>query len=256
MQKCLRRLRPLLAACCVLLAPQGARATGTEPSREPPVDPTPCAAASSANDDERIVAACGALIDNEKTASADRLKALLARAPVLVRRGETDRAIADYDAALQLDPTLADVFNTRGELEWKKGDRRKALADFGAAVRLNPNHPAARDNHRALALELERLGAMMAVYGKPSFDCAAAKRPVEKAICADPELANLDREINAVNTRVVRAATADDARTGRALQREQDAFLAHRSTAFGHADYDLQKDMRSRLDHLLSIEKR
>jgi tetratricopeptide (TPR) repeat protein len=228
-------------------------ATGTEPSKEPPVDPSPCVAAVSANDDERIVAACGALIDNEKTASADRLKALLARAPVLVRKGEIDRAIADYDAALQLDATLADVFNTRGELEWKRGDRRKALADFAAAIRLNPGQAAARDNHKALALELERLGAMMAIYGKPSFNCAAAKRPVEKAICADPELANLDREINAVHTRAVRAATAD---AGRSLQREQDAYLARRSAAFGRADYDLQKDMRARLDRLLSIEKR
>ena len=117
---------------------------------------------------------------------------------------------------LRLDPTLADVFNARGELWRKKGDRPRALADFGAAIKLDPNHPTARGNYKSLAQELERLGALMAVYNKPSFNCAIARRAVEKAICANPELANLDREINAVNTKVVRDATVDSPRAGAA----------------------------------------
>ena len=99
---------------------------------------------------------------------------------------------------LRLDPALADIFNARGELWRRKGDRPKALADFAAAIKLNPDHPAAKANHKSLAQELERLGALMAVAGKPSFNCATARRAVEKAICANPELADLDREINAV----------------------------------------------------------
>jgi hypothetical protein len=58
-----------------------------------------------------------------------------------------------------------------------------------------------------------------------------------------------------VNTRVVRAATAASARAGRALQREQDDFIANRNAAFGRPDYDLQKAMRERLDHLLAVER-
>ena len=110
-----------------------------------------------------------------------------------------DRAIDDYDDVLRLDPTLADVFNARGELWRKKGDRPKALADFGVAIKLNPDHAAAKANYKSLAQELERIGALMAVAGKPSFNCATARRAVEKAICANPELADLDREINAMN---------------------------------------------------------
>ncbi|HLX14916.1 MAG TPA: hypothetical protein VKS24_06895, partial [Bradyrhizobium sp.] len=109
---------------------------------------------------------------------------------------------------------------------------------------------------KSLSLEIERIGAMMAVNNKPSFNCAAARRPVEKAICGNPELANLDREINAVNTKVVRQAAKDNARAGRAMQREQDDFIARRNTEFGRPDYDLQKVMRQRLDHLLAIESR
>jgi tetratricopeptide (TPR) repeat protein len=200
-------------------------------------------------------ALCGGLIDNDKTAKPDRIRALIARAAMFSRRELIDRAIADYDSVLRFDATLADVHNARGELWRKKGDRPKALADFGAAIKLNPDQQAARANYRALARELERLGALMAVAGKPSFNCATARRPVEKAICANPELANLDREINAVNTKVVRDATAISASAGRARRREQDDFLASRNMAFGRADYDLQKVMRERLDHLLAIDR-
>ena len=230
-------------------------AASNESDTVPRVDPAPCLAAIAANDDDKITAECGGLIDNEKTAKADRIKALIARAGVFTRRDQPDRAVADYDVVLQLDPSLADIHNTRGELWWKKGDRPKALADFGAALKLDPNHSAARGNFRSLARELERLGALLGVAGKPSFNCANARRPVEKAICANPELANLDREINAVNSKVVSDAAKDSPRAGRAMQREQDEFLAHRNAAFGRPDYDLQKAMRERLDHLLAVER-
>jgi tetratricopeptide (TPR) repeat protein len=232
-----------------------AGATGTEPDVDPQVDPAPCLVAIAANDDDRVMAVCGPLIDNQKTARGDRIKALIARAAVFNRRNQIDRAIADYDAVVLLDASLADVYNNRGELWRKTGDRRKALADFDAALKRNPAFVAARTNYKDLVLELERLGALMAVYNKPSFNCARARRPVEKAICADPALANLDREIWAVNAKAIERARAGNPQAGRALQREQDAFVARRNAAFGQADFDLLKAMRARLDQLLAIER-
>ena len=243
-----------IAAIAWALAPGGALAATGEPA-EQQVDPAPCVAAVAADDDDSIIASCGPLVDNDKTLKADRIKALIARAAAYGRKEEIDRAIGDYDTALRLDPALADIFNARGELWRKKGDRRRALTDFGAAIKLNPDHPTARANYKALALELERLGALIAVNDRPSFNCAAARRAVEKAICANPELANLDREINAVNTRVVREAGKDSPRAGRAMQHEQDDFIARRNAAFGRPDYDLPKQMRQRLDHLLAVER-
>jgi tetratricopeptide (TPR) repeat protein len=232
-----------------------AYAIGSEPAADPRLDPAPCVAAVAANDDEKILAACGALVDNDKTARADRLKALLAREGVFERRNDIDRAIADLDAVLRLDPQLADSFNARGELWRRKGDRPKALQDFAAALKLDPAHPAAKANFKSLALELERLGALMAIVNKPSFNCAAAHRAAEKAICASPELANLDREIDAANTRVVQRAAAADARAARALRREQEDYLAHRNAGFGRPGFDLLKAMRERLDRLLAVER-
>jgi tetratricopeptide (TPR) repeat protein len=155
------------AACLVWAAlPHGALASGKEPTKDLQADPVPCVAAVAANDDDKLIAVCGALADYEKTSRADRLKALLARAGAYDRKDQIDRAIGDYDVALRLDPTLADSFNARGELWRRKGDRPHALADFGAAIKLNPQHEAARANYKALALELERLGAQMAIKNK------------------------------------------------------------------------------------------
>jgi tetratricopeptide (TPR) repeat protein len=146
----------------------GAFAATTEPAKDPQVDTAPCFAAVAANDDDRIVAVCAALVDSDKTLKPDRLKALVARAGAYDRKDQIDRAIGDYEAALRLDPTMADVFNARGELWRRKGDRPHALADFGAALKLNPQHEAARANYKSLALELERIGAQMSIKNKPT----------------------------------------------------------------------------------------
>ena len=243
-----------LAASAILCGTCPARATGAEPTADPQVDAAPCAAAAVADDADKTIAVCGALIDNEKTPRAERIKALIARAGAYDRADQTDRAIGDYDTVLRLDPTLADIFNTRGELWRKKGDRPRALQDFAAAIKLNPDHPTAKGNYKSLAQELERLGAQMAVADKPSFNCATAKRPVEKAICANPELANLDREIDAVNTLVIREAVGLSPRAKRALQRAQGEFIARRNARFGRPGYDLRKAMKERLQQLVGVD--
>src|SRR5882724_1672444 len=235
-----------------LLAPAHmAHATSAEPGKDVQIDPAPCFAAAATNDDDKIVPLCSTLIDNEKTAKPDRIKALTARASVFERKEMFDSAIADYDAVLRLDSTLADIFNARGELWRRKGDRPKAVADFGAALKLNPDHPAAKANHRSLALELERVGVLKAVEGKPSFSCATARRPVEKAICASPELANLDREVNGSYVRVLQEAR--DPRDIRTVKRKQEAFIARRNAQFGKPGYDLKNAMRERLQQINGV---
>jgi tetratricopeptide (TPR) repeat protein len=168
----------LLAVPCLLAMPcPNALATGTEPAAGAQVDAAPCAAAVAADDADRIIAVCGALVDNDKTPRPDRIKALIARAGAFVAREMPDRAIGDYDTVLRLDPTLADIFNARGELWRRKGDRPRALADFGAAIKLNPQHEAARANYKSLAQELERLGAQMAIKNKPAAPSKSSAPP-------------------------------------------------------------------------------
>lgn len=222
--------------------------TGSEAA----IDPSPCLGAIAANDDGAIISRCGALIGNEKNMRSDRIRAVLARAAAYDRKQQYDRAVADYDTALQLDPTQADAFNHRGEVWRRKGDRPRALADFGAAVRLDPEHSSARGNYKSLALELELIGAQIAVRNLPSFNCATAKRAVEKAICADPELARLDSDINGVFLRVV--ADQKSRRDALALTQQQRDFIAKRNASFGKRGYDLRLAMEARLKALSGVD--
>ena len=227
-------------------------ATGGEPAVVAQVDVAACLAAAAADDMDKAGPACAAVIDNEKTAKPDLIKALLARGALLARHDQIDRAIADDSRVLLLDPTLADVFNARGELWLKKGDKPRAVQDFGAALRIDPNHEKAKANHKAMAREIERIGAQMAVAGKPSFNCAGARRPVEKAICGNRELADLDREVYAANARVLREARNDG--EAKKLQREQDEFIARRNAGFGRPGFDLKKAMQDRLQRLNGVD--
>ena len=227
-------------------------ATSAEPGKDPQIDSGPCLAAAAASDDDKIAALCSPLLASEKMDKADRIKALIARAGVFERREKYSDAIDDYDTVLRLDPKLADAFNARGEVWRKKGNSPKAVADFAAALRLKPDHAAARANHRSMALELERLGALKAVAGKPSFNCAAARRPVEKAICARPELADLDREVHGSYVRAVQESR--DPREVRLLKRQQDEFIARRNAQFGKPGYDLEKAMRERMQQINGVD--
>jgi tetratricopeptide (TPR) repeat protein len=50
-----------------------------------------------------------------------------------------DQAIADYDAALALDPANGGIYHARALALTAKGTYNKAIADYAASVRLNPD---------------------------------------------------------------------------------------------------------------------
>jgi tetratricopeptide (TPR) repeat protein len=166
-----------------------------------------------------------------------------------------DRAIADYNAALKLDPKFQRAYNNRGAAWRDKGDRARALQDYAEAVRLDPSDKTAAENHQVIALEVERLGALTTQTNLPSFNCATAKRPVEKAICADPGLARLDRDINDVFLRAIASAEADSHRAALALTKQQRDFIGKRNASFGRPFYDLRQAMEERLDKLNTIAR-
>jgi tetratricopeptide (TPR) repeat protein len=147
MRGCFNITKIVVAVVVCAALSSGAFAAGAEPAKDVLIDPAPCvAAAAAADDNDKIVGVCGALIDHEKTDKADRIRALIARGGAFGRKDMIERAISDYDTVLRLDPAQADIFNARGELWRKKGDRPKALADFGAAIKLNPDHATGRRN--------------------------------------------------------------------------------------------------------------
>ena len=129
------------------------------------------------------------------------------------------------------------------------------MQDYEAAVRLNPGDKTADTNRQEVALEIERLNGLTYQKNLPSFNCATARRQVEKAICADPGLAQLDRNINDVFLRVIASAEADSHRAALALTRQQRDFIDRRNAAFGRRGYDLRQAMEDRLDKLNAIAR-
>ena len=61
-------------------------------------------------------------------------------------KGEYDRAIADYDRAIGINPSFAGAYNGRGNAYWLKGEHDRAIADYGQAIALNPRNAEAYFN--------------------------------------------------------------------------------------------------------------
>ena len=161
-----------------------------------------------------------------------------------------DRAIADYDAAVRLDPKFQRAYNNRGAAWQRKGDRERALQDYAEAVRLNPSDAKAADNYKTVAAEVEHPNDLKDAGGLPSFNCAVARRAVEKAICADPELARLDRSMNDAFLKAIANAERDNHGAALNLTRQQREFIEKRNASYGRPGYDLRQAMAKRVDQL------
>jgi tetratricopeptide (TPR) repeat protein len=56
------------------------------------------------------------------------------------QQSSIDQAIADYSAAVRLDPNNANTFFKRGDAYLKKGDFDRAISDYGEVIRLDPKN--------------------------------------------------------------------------------------------------------------------
>jgi tetratricopeptide (TPR) repeat protein len=68
------------------------------------------------------------------------------RGLAFAEKGEYDRAIADFDEAIRLDPNDAHSFRYRGIAYYDKADYDRAIADFDEAIRLDPKDTKAYAN--------------------------------------------------------------------------------------------------------------
>jgi lipoprotein NlpI len=103
-------------------------------------------APAAAGDWDRAIAACSRLVAMRSLKSAERAAAHLNRGVAYLRKGDADRALADLNAALEIDPADVVALNRRGEAYAAKADFQRAFADFSEAVRLNPRYPLAFRN--------------------------------------------------------------------------------------------------------------
>jgi len=82
------------------------------------------------------------------------------------RKGEYDRAIRDFDAALRLKPDDASAFYNRGIAYYGKGQYDQAIRDFTEAIRLKPDYTSAYGNRGLAYAKLGRRDKAIADYRK------------------------------------------------------------------------------------------
>jgi len=65
-------------------------------------------------------------------------KAYVNRGAAYRKKGNYDRAIADFNKAIELDPGCAEAYHNRGVAYRRKGEHKRAIADLNKAMKLTP----------------------------------------------------------------------------------------------------------------------
>ena len=89
-----------------------------------------------------LLSGCGPLEEGPKTNSGDQQPAIDAydRGMDHAKKGEFDKAIAEFTEAIRLDPEYTAAYCDRGFTYDEKGDVDKAIADYTETIRLNPKY--------------------------------------------------------------------------------------------------------------------
>jgi lipoprotein NlpI len=101
---------------------------------------------SVAADPDVAVALCTRAIESGQLSRAAVALTLNNRANAYQNKRDYDRAIADYNEALRIDPDSALVRNNRGAAYQHKGDHERALQDYDQAIRLDAASASAFNN--------------------------------------------------------------------------------------------------------------
>jgi tetratricopeptide (TPR) repeat protein len=138
---------------------------------------------------------CTAVIQSGQWSGEGLASAFNNRGGAYNDKKDYDRAIADFDQAIRLDPKYAFAYKNRGTAYYGKNDYDRAFADFGQAIRLDPKYAAAygdrgnlyddkKDYDRAIADydQAIRLDPYLAFAYTSRGDAYGGKKDCDRAI--------------------------------------------------------------------------
>ena len=106
----------------------------------------------SADPDRRIRGCTQVIERGEKETRKNRSFAYDNRGNAYYKMGEFDRAIADFSAAIALNPNDAIAHYNRGNAYENKGDREQAIVDYRKALEINPSDQNAKEHLKRLGV--------------------------------------------------------------------------------------------------------
>src|SRR6516162_2559739 len=140
------RILPGIALCAAAAMWLTVAPAAAMPSDGQATSPAAGAAANDADTCRRAsgdvaMAACTRAIASGRYAGHDLARLHYDRAVEYANKRNYDRAIADFSAAIRLNPTDPDYHNNRGSSWQLKGDYDHAIVDYNEAIRLSPEDP-------------------------------------------------------------------------------------------------------------------
>lgn len=130
--------------------------------------------------DRRNIASCDTALDDPSLTTRNRVATHVNRGILYVHNGDFDQAIADYDAAIRLDPEEPEAYLNKGLAVLRLRDWARAAALLTQAIDLDTRVPAIAHLSRSYANELS--GDIEAAY----YDAVrAAELAPEWAAAAD-----------------------------------------------------------------------
>jgi tetratricopeptide (TPR) repeat protein len=152
-----------------------------------------CAKASG----DEAIAACTRAISSGRVQGRELALVYFNRGIEYQTKGDDDRAIADFTAAIRLDPKHAKSYNSRGNAYHAKGDDDRAIADYTAAIRLDPKDAYTYNNRGSAYKGKGDLDRAIADYSEtirlnPSLDKAYSSRGTAYLYSGNPAKALAD----------------------------------------------------------------
>jgi tetratricopeptide (TPR) repeat protein len=102
--------------------------------------------------------------------------------------GDERAAIADYSAAIALNPNDAELYKLRGDVRQERGDISGALADYNQAIFLRPDYTAA---YAARGLTYADVGDNQRAYDDLSLVVAVQEEAVDPDVLYQRGLSRL-----------------------------------------------------------------
>jgi len=108
----------------------------------------------------------------------EAVRALINRANAYARKADFELAVADFNAAVKLDPNQSKIYLNRGGTYYDRGEYAKALADYDKTVELDPQNPSAHNGQGLVLIAMKEFERAMTSFNRaldldPGFSEAA-----------------------------------------------------------------------------------